>query len=139
MLAGNVFPRSWYLFRKLFSGVLSSRWKQVDICIKEHHIFAPGETNCPKCNEARCRTLALVDSKTKQVPRKWFYSMSIIDQINRRFFSDPDWVKVRKIPCYFVVIVNLESGLIFFSCLFYFFVLCLLFFFFCGCLPIKLM
>lgn len=93
---GNKFPRSWFLFRKVFGGLLSSRWKRVDICIKEHHIFEVGETNCPTCNEPRYRTLTLVNNKTKQVARKWFYKMSFIDQLKWRFFTDPDWVRVRQ-------------------------------------------
>lgn len=100
---GNVFPRSWYLFREIFSGLLSSRWKRVDICVKEHHIFAPGENNCPKCQESRYRPLKLANNKTKQVSRKWFYSISFIDQLRWRFFSDPDWVKVRIIAFIFMM------------------------------------
>ena len=89
----NEFPRSWFLFRNTFAEVLGSRWKKVDICINEDHIFLEGQQICPICGEQRYKIKRLKKGDHR-VPRKWFYKMSLIDQINYRFSKDVGWVQV---------------------------------------------
>ena len=91
--SNNIFPRSWFLFRKEFNSAIHSTWSRVDICIKEHHIFEFGETTCPICGEDRY-VIKKLKKGNKSVPRKWFYSMSFIDRIKRRFEKDKEWVEV---------------------------------------------
>ena len=98
---GNVFPRSWFLFRKEFSTKVKANWKRIDICVNQHHIFAFGETVCPICGKDRYEIKHLARGDVS-VPRKYFYEMNFIEQIKKRFQKDKTWVNVRilsSMPC----------------------------------------
>ena len=90
---GNIFPQSWYLFRKEFTTKVKANWKRVDICENEHHIFEFGETVCPICHKDRYNILRLAKGDTS-VPKKFFYEMNFINQIKDRFKRDKVWVQV---------------------------------------------